>query len=68
MAIAIVQKALPIVCAVLVPLGLSLGMFLAAREALIGAPPEDTLQKLAELAALRSVVGPAGLEPATRPL
>ncbi|MCK1441490.1 hypothetical protein IVB43_03620 [Bradyrhizobium sp. 48] len=48
----LLRRVLPLVCAVLPPLGLALGMFFAARETLIGTPPQETLTKLPELAAL----------------
>lgn len=43
---------LPLICATLPPVGLALGMFLAAWETSIGEPPKATIEKLPELAAL----------------
>jgi hypothetical protein len=43
------RKFLPMLCASLVPGGLSIGLYLAALEAHIGTPPAETLSKMPEL-------------------
>jgi Patatin-like phospholipase len=46
------RKLMPILCAVLIPGGLTIGLYLASREAQIGTPPAEMLGKIPELNSL----------------